>query len=1268
MAAPATEGGVKRRSALDSVGRRSVGGGSASVVRDDVDPEALIQTPPRVRERRERLQAAAAVEFAEPAPVHQANGSRKTKAQLKEEAKAAAAALAEKKRLEKQREEEAEAAATAEAAAKLAEAEAHAAAEAEREERRAKREAARLAREEEIAREAAQKEAEAAALAAEKQARKEERERRRREREEQEEQERLEAERIRQKEEEERQRAEAALQKEQRRLARQQAKEEEQRRREQAQEEEERRLKEEAERKKAEQEQRRREAEQKRIEKEKERERLRLEKEAEALAKAEALAAKERARIEKEKEKERLREQERQEKEKLRLKREKEKAIQEKAHLAAERKALREREEEEARVAQQVQERLKAARSVQVQSIGKKSPRKPPGQRVAQLVSRYEVAPTGIPSPVATSELSVPDSTPVVAAAISVPPPPSPIAPTLSREEAAALSARLDALAVGAITCVVTDASAARKRPFAAVSSANERAKAWSSRRQPTHSSFRDLLASHGIVRSDAGNETVASVMDAMPSAVGEIGDEGRSTPPPVAQPVSHAGSSIRRSPAFSRLVIAVPPLPSDSGVSDSEDEPAPSRLSTKESASKMESPKVGVHLVPQASDEELKPLSTIQTRIAEIKKKFGAATASDQASELQEEDAAPQVSNPLGSLMQQMDAHKMDASLHLGGGRGSFGGESDDAGSSVLLQSLHAVEPHDISLGLNQQDYAPGLFTVELNTPERQAALAGTHKSVLPTSQDDDAVDDDSEGDAKEHEESAAPQLHQFSAFMEGSFLNGVSDSEAYNTLDGQKALMAAQFLEHIPLNGSNVSMLHVTLPVVEDDADVAASPDPIENVTPLSGPSSAPSASPSKKKKKFGGGGSGFRPRIGTSPAVSNGVAPPSVLPSAPVASSVPIVSSEKGSRLLKQHRKRVPSGAGPAGEETDATRKVQKLTTTNSIMGSISSAPSIANTATTVTSTADKLEQAKQRRERLAEEERRKREEATRQREQREQRARALKEGSTKPPVAMPPAGGTESATKKAIMEKGKLKAEKLARLKAEEARRNKSTQQPQPASAATSNILTPQKQQQQQQSSSMPAPSGTLSAAESKKGGIFQAFKLLKQKQEQRAASEHAKNHATLSVSNQQPQVAPVAPHTPVPLSKKSSLLPSAPSSDLRPSPLRKRVLSPEKPEVQAVNTTQYSISPCKESDNEANEGSARKKGKREARWARREVLNQVLQQQRLQDADSVFGGPIGLTCTLSEVFEDYKPRKKYQVRTSSAQWSDVGQNKMPSFKK
>ena len=120
--------------------------------------------------------------------------------------------------------------------------------------------------------------------------------------------------------------------------------------------------------------------------------------------------------------------------------------------------------------------------------------------------------------------------------------------------------------------------------------------------------------------------------------------------------------------------------------------------------------------------------------------------------------------------------------------------------------------------------------------------------------------------------------------------------------------------------------------------------------------------------------------------------------------------------------------------------------------------------------------------------------------------------------------------------------------------------------------------------------------------------------------------------------------------------------------MRPSPLRKRVMSPEKlaaaaaaaPASSAANSTQYSISPYKNSDVENDEGSARKKHKREARWARREVLMPYLQTQQLHEADNVFGGPVGLTCNLHDVFDGYRPhKKKHAVRGSSASWSDMG---------
>ena len=268
-------------------------------------------------------------------------------------------------------------------------------------------------------------------------------------------------------------------------------------------------------------------------------------------------------------------------------------------------------------------------------------------------------------------------------------------------------------------------------------------------------------------------------------------------------------------------------------------------------------------------------------------------------------------------------------------------------------------------------------------------------------------------------------------------------------------------------------------------------------------------------------------------------------------------------------------------------------------------------------------DKLDAAKQRRERLEEEERKRREDAMRRAAEREQRAAMAKNNRA------------------LILEKGKQKAEKLAKQKQEEARRRKATASTTSSSSATASLTGAHSSS----SSVLPTPVAPVE----KKAGIRNPFKLLKQKTDQH------KQAAT-------PVSAP-APLTPVPASRLPSLAQQQKSpapGAVRPSPLRKRA-SPEPPskQVAAANTTQYSISPYKPSDSENDDSSARKKGKREARWARREALMPMLQTQRLQDADDVFGGPVGLTCNLHEIFDGYKPKKKHAVRGSSAAWSDMG---------
>jgi hypothetical protein len=121
---------------------------------------------------------------------------------------------------------------------------------------------------------------------------------------------------------------------------------------------------------------------------------------------------------------------------------------------------------------------------------------------------------------------------------------------------------------------------------------------------------------------------------------------------------------------------------------------------------------------------------------------------------------------------------------------------------------------------------------------------------------------------------------------------------------------------------------------------------------------------------------------------------------------------------------------------------------------------------------------------------------------------------------------------------------------------------------------------------------------------------------------------------------------------------------------RPSPVRKRLAADHAGSpvaVAAVDTTQYSISPMKQSDVEGDDdddGSHRKAAKREAKWAKKDALRKLLEHQQELNADDIFGQHIGLTCNLGEIFVNYQPRnkKKFQMRTSSAQWSMDGPGK------
>ncbi len=937
------------------------------------------------------------------------------------------------------------------------------------------------------------------------------------------------------------------------------------------------------------------EEEEKRRAKEEAEEKKRAQKEKRELARKQKEEADEAKRRQKEEE-EREREMRLQKEKREQQKREKEEE-EEKKRLQKEKREQQKREEEERERKQKEKEALEKAQkqkkiaakdeaaAAAAASLSIKSPRRPVGgKRIAQLLSKYEQS-VSSPAPAQIVESSVPAPVPVAVSTL----------PQLSAEEGALLAARLDAIAVSALGCVSLAASKSRKRKTGV-----ERAEAWSSQRSNTHSSLRDLLASHGIIRPDAGDETLQQALDAIPQVTSEIGDQEVAsekkvrveeeevasekkpetivvTAPALAAPAALAPIAKAPFAAFKSAALVEDSGVSDSGVSDSEDEEVPVKTTAAASASSVVAPGA-------------QPLDKIQDRIAEIKRKFGASSAV--VSEPVKVATPPPViiapaAGPTNLLFARLGGDgspsDMNVSLNLASAFASVA-----SNSPVEAQSMRVMSGGDESmLGLNQSDFAPGFLTVELQQPSASPAQKPLQKNNTTA---------------------------QFGSFMmDGSFFNqGISDSEGYNTVDAERAQNAVQFLEQIQLNG-NTSILHnVTLSTIaeaeedekdDDEGEVDSSPaEPAEQVMIGEGSNKSlrePAFVPVSELQQL---------------QVLAQAGPTSLL-------QLPKLQQQQTAQQQTQSQPQQQGVKRSAEELLREANKGSKKQQTTTVSATTTAAPS-------ATAAADKLLQAKQRRERLEEEERRRKEEQVKKTTERDQRARALK--------AAPAADAKPS--KAAILEKSKRNAEMLVKSKVVEAGKKK-LPIPGPTAVAP------------------PAPLVAVSAPAplSEKKGLFGAFKGLKAGGSKKMAPTSSSTAAAAAAAASEPKENSVNKEAPSPARS-----PGPRPSPLRkavnggpPSNVSPRIKSPE------ANATQYSISPMKESDAEDRASAAAQQKKREAKWAKKEALMASLQHQNLDLAEQVFGVPIGLTCNLAEVFGGYKRKNTYtQPRTSSAQWSDI----------
>ncbi len=798
-----------------------------------------------------------------------------------------------------------------------------------------------------------------------------------------------------------------------------------------------------------------------------------------------------------------------------------------------------------------------------------KSPHRPTGKRVALLASKFEQQ-SEHPAPAVVQAAA-----PVAVGLLQ-----------LSEEEGAALSARLDAIAASALTSVPAATVRLRKRK-----TAGERAEAWSSRRDVTHSSLRDLLASHGIVRPDAGDKTVDAAMNAIPEVRAEIGDEIESSKK--ARPAAVEVVSVAAPVVVAPVAVAAtqPPAPnfsafkpapylyedsgvSDSGVSDSEDE-APT--------------------VKKTIDAGPKSLSTIQDTIAELKRRVN-ETAPVRVATPPPVIFAPSGAffNPLASRMAE-GAPEFDVSLHLASPSASAGTQSP-----VTSQSMHVIDESELCN--SQCDFAPGLFTVELKGPAVQRP-AGPPGRGSP------------------------PEKQFVGAMMDGSF-NGVSDSEAYNSGDMEKAQNAVQFLEQIQLNGTNMSILHnVTLgPIIEDEKDEDDDEDdeegesdfsPMRDVDPMQ-----------VTAKTFD-----LRALAPVQQVHSAIVTPTTLLPKPlrqqqqPEEEQPAPMAESMSSKQLSNKR-----GLDQSAQQQQHSEVQREAHGVKRLAVAVESKPTAAERL-------DRHALAKQRREQIEEEERRKREEAVKIATEREQRAKAKK---VAPVEVKPLAKGVEAKpSKAAILEKSKRNVETLVKAKVD-AKTDASRKKPATASAAPVVVQLP------------PAPvalQGAPAAGPEKKG-LFSAFGKLKPGSKKMAASENGVNGTKPSA-------------LPVPLM--ATVSPVKSPGAMRASPLRKNAapsaaVSPRArtppPQQGDANVTRWSISPHKESDAEE-DAPAQRPRKNPSKWTRSDVLLEAIRGQSLDTADCVFGAPIGLTCDLHAIFPNFTRNKAAtRPRSSSAQWSDA----------
>lgn len=618
--------------------------------------------------------------------------------------------------------------------------------------------------------------------------------------------------------------------------------------------------------------------------------------------------------------------------------------------------------------------------------------------------------------------------------------------------------------------------------------------------------------------------------------------------------------------------------------------------------ASSSGSPALAVTPLAQAA-----AISTLQGKIAELKKKFGNTAAGD------EDDA-------------------VNVSLALKG-------NSAASAASVFGAAMRVVnESQSEDDEANNFSIAPGLFTQEITTPDR-AMLAEQHQEKrAATSASPKAVP---LVQLSVLETSAVPVgTASGPALFDASFMGDTNDM--YNTLDAERALNAVQFLEQIEL-GNTTALHDITLAL--DDCDVGQQAVGSASTGRVSPVVTATNKSASSEPQHVSPGALAAS-GVATSAAAAT-------VATAPIATTT-TTTKPPMVKTAKQKQLQLPPAAGKGSPDAEPTAPsgaaVQRMSSASTIIKPAKGAGA---------GVMDKLALAKDRREKLEEDERKKREEVLRKAAEREQRAKALKEGKAVVPLVAPsaPVGANAGAgtggvptnatvvqptsaamqdkNKAAILEKSKKNAERLLRDKADEARRKKA------ATAAPVAAAAPLP-------SALPAP---VVAPRVSGGGEPLAKK---------ANTGTLRSGLTKLLKK---PLMPTTPSTPVAAAAPGSIAAAAAPSP-RPSPVRVKLMERMASPVSEVSTTQYSISPLKPSDVEGDSDDEPvrmpKALKREAKWAKREALMRTLADQVHVNPDDVFGVHVGLTCSLPDVFQNYNGRKKkkYEARGSSAQWSDA----------